>query len=171
MWRDRESPSEPRSIPEHSCASRPTASFLPCQRTTGDAVPLTQPHKVSTHGTTPLDGTEPSAILYGAWTWGCARFTVSPISCPIPSGCCRDGSTQQPPESHAVNTEAWEYSQPQNRYCGACWRPQALQSACPLPLLPITVASGHIVPIFTSHPAFATLHPSHPHATHDWAGG
>lgn len=44
----------------------------------------------------------------------------------------------------------------------------------PFPLLPITVASGHIMPIFISHPAYARLCLSSskpPQATHVWAGG
>ena len=102
----------PAPLQPHAASPRAT-SFLPCRRTAGDAVPLAWPsaatQEVSTRRTAPLDGTEPAAILHGAggvdvkghglgcamaqqqWWW---RTVVFPISCPVPSGCCRDGSTR-----------------------------------------------------------------------------
>lgn len=151
----------PCASPAPCCLPR-AASFLLCRRTPGDAVPLARPsaatHNIPTRRTAPLDGTELAAILHGAggaevkghglgravarWQW-CWRTAVFPISCPVPSGCCRDGNTrlrgvgrQQPPDRRAASTHAWEYGQPQTWYREACWRPPArrLPGGCPLPL-------------------------------------
>lgn len=59
----------PRFSPAPPCLSQATC-FLPCQRTANHTVPVTwlsaAMHEVSTCHTTPLDDTEPTAVLHGA---------------------------------------------------------------------------------------------------------
>lgn len=162
------------------------------------------------------------------------RTPVVPISCPVPSGCCRDGSTQprgtgreraaasaQPRHEHARLGMALDAASPKpgiggggtlagdpcpasagwlsppspqhNTPVSPWWYPSSVLpislarcARAPLALgegqgraapslqLPITVASGHLAPIFVSHPASTRLRLSRSEpapATHSWAGG